>query len=179
MTFLSRPAGLHLPQRSVGYGSDLSGNTQLVGMLRCGLPFPYIYAFSLNAFTQCLPLGPVSPPQPPGAFSYRRKGPKSAVVSMELFPGCFCTSAGPRARSGFVSSMMVVVIVNTLFPSLIRNLHATVHRLCINDHGGVVLVHGGRQLTLRLGETLADGEHAVDDDSVYALFYLALRFEFD
>lgn len=93
-------------------------------------------------------------------------------------PGCFCTSAGPRARSGFVSSMMVVVIVNTLSPSLICNLHATVHRLCINDHGRVVLVHGGRQLTLGLGETLADGEHAVDDDGVYALLYLALRFEF-
>lgn len=74
--------------------------------------------------------------------------------------------------------MMVVVIVNTLSPYLICKLHAPIHRLCINDHGGVVLVHGGRQLALGLSETLSNSEYTVDDDSVYALFYLALRFEF-
>lgn len=73
---------------------------------------------------------------------------------------------------------MMVVVMSTLYPlSLICNLHTPVHRLCINDHGGVVLIHGARQLALGLGETLADGEHAVDNDGVYALFYLALRFE--
>lgn len=58
--------------------------------------------------------------------------------------------------------------------SLVRNLDAPVQGLRVDDNCGVVLGHGARELALGLGEPLADGEYAVDDDGVYALLYLAL-----
>lgn len=67
-----------------------------------------------------------------------------------------------------------------LIVPLICNLHATIQRPRVGDHGAVVLGHQVRQLVqalaLGLCEALSDGEHAVDDDCVYALLDLALRF---
>jgi hypothetical protein len=69
---------------------------------------------------------------------------------------------------------MIVTISPSFPPFLICNLHAPVQRLRVNHHVGIVLDYRARKLALRLGETLPDGEHTVDDDCIYTFLYLAL-----
>lgn len=134
-----------------------------------------VYAFSLNAVNayHWVLFHRPSPPDSP----YFEGDSLDLLSSLCMFSRVARVSAGPRERSGLISSM--IAVVNALsYLSLVRNPHAPVQRLRVDDHGGVVLGHGPRQLALGLGEPLADGEHAVDNDSVYALLYLALRFYF-
>lgn len=133
---------------------------------------------------QCLRSMPITgscfPTPAAGNPPSSKGGPlESAVVSLKIFPRVAFARQPAHAHAPVFYIIYDRCYDRSLrlYFSLICDLHAPVQRLCINDHGRVVLVHGGRQLALGLGQTLADGEHAVDDDGVYSFFYLALRFE--
>lgn len=139
------------------------------GRPRC-VCLPVVCRRSMPITGSCFTTPAAGTPPPP------KEGPlESAVVSMKFFTGLGCTQV-----SQTTPTLRFCIIYDhcrqyAFISPLVRNSHAPVQRLRIDDHGGVVLVNGTRQLALRLGETLADGEHAVDDDRVYALLYLALQ----
>lgn len=172
MTFLSALPGFVCHNHSLGRGQASQGTSTSCACSTDGCPRCVCL---LAQCRQCLSLGPVSPPQPAG-LPASRGFPCAVVVSMHIFPGCTRVSRPTRILRFYI--IYDRCRQHAFRISLVRNCHTPVQRLRINDHGGVVFGHGARQLALGLGEPLADGEHAVDDDRVYTLLYLALQFWF-